>query len=354
VRNLRVLVTAAGSPGAPAILKSLMRNSERSIKIFGVDMNPNAVGFAMVDGSCVVPPGRAKEFVPEMLKIVKNEGIDVILPLATYELQSLAESIDLFEHLGTKVMVSDADRLAIVNNKGEITRQLSEFGLPAPSSFMVETISDFIEAVRALGYPRRPVCFKPQLGKGSIGFRVLNEDVDKFDLLFNHKPENVITTLEEILPILETRRSIPKLIVSEYLPGKEYSVDVLCKKGQCYFIIPRSRDQIKLGISFTGTVVKEDQLIEQSETIVQKMNLSYNINLQFKYDDEGTPKLIEINPRMSGTIFLCVAAGVNLPYLGVKLALNEDIPRLEPKWGTKLSRYWDGVFYDKDGHTFTL
>jgi carbamoyl-phosphate synthase large subunit len=140
----------------------------------------------------------------------------------------------------------------------------------------------------------------------------------------------------------------------EYLPGKEYSVDILCQNGKCYSVIPRSREQVKLGISFIGTVEKNEELIELSRKIIHETGLSYNINLQFKCDENGAPKLIEINPRLSGTVFLCVAAGVNLPYLGVKLALGEEIPRLEPRWVTRLIRYWDGIFYDNHGHAFTL
>ena len=56
--------------------------------------------------------------------------------------------------------------------------------------------------------------------------------------------------------------------------------------------------------------------------------------------------IIEINPRVQGTIVAGLGAGVNLPLLAVKQELNLPISEeeLQVKWGTKFSRYWNEVF----------
>ena len=56
------------------------------------------------------------------------------------------------------------------------------------------------------------------------------------------------------------------------------------------------------------------------------------------------PKIIEINPRMGGSIPLAGAAGINLPYFGVKQALNEKLPRRKIIYGTQMIRYWKEFF----------
>ena len=56
---------------------------------------------------------------------------------------------------------------------------------------------------------------------------------------------------------------------------------------------------------------------------------------------------------MQGTIVLCTAAGANLVYLALKLALKEDIAIPEVRWNTKMVRFWDEIYYE-DGHAFTL
>lgn len=47
--NITVLITGAGAPGAPGIIKSLRMVTERDIRIIGVDMASESSGFAMVD-----------------------------------------------------------------------------------------------------------------------------------------------------------------------------------------------------------------------------------------------------------------------------------------------------------------
>ena len=57
--------------------------------------------------------------------------------------------------------------------------------------------------------------------------------------------------------------------------------------------------------------------------------------------------ILEINPRVQGTISAALGAGVNLPELAIKQELGLTISPLESniQWGTKFSRYWKEVFY---------
>jgi carbamoyl-phosphate synthase large subunit len=352
--KINVIVTACGAPGAPGIIKSLRMNGEREIRIIGTDMNPDAVGFYMVDKSYVVPPGNSPEFIPKMLEIAKKEEVDVILPLATYELMSFSLNKRKFEDIGTKVMVSDPEPLEIANNKGKLYDFLRGKNIIVPSSKIVENLDQLEKSVQDLGYPGIPVCIKPQLGKGGRGFRILKADVDKLDLFLNHKPDNTITTLEEIRSVFDEADSFPKMVVMEYLPGKEYSVDILARKGKAIITVPRSRDAIKLGISFIGTIENNLEVAKMASKIVKEIGLDYNINLQLKYSSEDIPKIIEINPRVSGTIVLCTGAGVNMPYIGVKMALGDNIAEIRPIYDTKMIRYWEEIFIKPSGTPYQI
>jgi carbamoyl-phosphate synthase large subunit len=60
-------------------------------------------------------------------------------------------------------------------------------------------------------------------------------------------------------------------------------------------------------------------------------------------DENGTPKLLESNPRVQGTMVLSTFAGANIIYAAVKHAMNEEVPAFRIKWGTKILRYWGGM-----------
>jgi carbamoyl-phosphate synthase large subunit len=109
-----------------------------------------------------------------------------------------------------------------------------------------------------------------------------------------------------------------------------------------------------MGISVVGTTVNHPKIIKYSQKIIESLKLHGNIGFQFKKDKNGLPKILESNPRLQGTTCLCTASGANLVYLGIKLALGEKIIKPKIKWGTKMIRYWQELYYDKSGHAFTL
>jgi carbamoyl-phosphate synthase large subunit len=348
--EVTVLMTGAGAPGASGIVRSLRAWEDREVRIVGVDANSDAYGFALVDESYTVPHGDDDGYIPRMAEIARGEDVDVVLPLTTAELGPLAAERDAFD---ATVMVSEQDALDVANDKAALYDFLTEEEFDAaPEFYHVQTRTDFLHAVETLGYPEQPVCFKPPVASGMRGFRVLDARGDGLDRLLGEKPDAAVTTLEEVLPVLASADSFPELAVMEYLPGQEYSVDVVATGDDVVTAIPRSRSRTRAGITFEGTVEHKSKLIEAASEIARALGLEYNVNLQFKYDGEGAPKLIEINPRVAGTIVMCVGAGANLPAMGVSQALGETPEEPEIDWGTEMVRYWQELFRSPEGETF--
>lgn len=350
--DVTVLMTGAGAPGAAGIIKSLRATDHRDVNIVGVDMDPDAYGFALVDEQFRVPAGTDPEYIDRLVEIVSECGVDVVLPLTTDELQPLAEQRD---RIPAEVMVSPAAKLEIANDKAALYKYLDEYGFKsAPAFHRASDEEAFLQAVESLGYPEKPVCFKPTVGSGMRGFRILDESADRVTRLLEEKPNAALTTLKEVRPVLAAADPFPELVVMEYLPGAEYSVDALALQDDMGPVVPRTRARTRAGITFQGVVEENDELIEEASEICRALGLEYNVNLQFRYDDEGTPKLIEINPRVAGTIIMCVGAGANMPYLGLKHALDEPIPAVDIAWGTAMTRFWDEVFRSPAGEAYQV
>jgi carbamoyl-phosphate synthase large subunit len=174
-------------------------------------------------------------------------------------------------------------------------------------------------------------------------------------MLFSAKAEEAqySMTLEKAMALLgET--PFPPLLLTEYLPGMEYSVDVLIREKTLLAAVCRERTRVRFGLTYFGKVVDRPDLCDLAGRIALAVGLTYNANLQFKCDAENRPMILEINPRTSGTIALCRAAGVNLPYLGLKLALGEEV-RIPPvSFGTRNYRYWTHVFLGPSGKPLNI
>ncbi|TAH69108.1 MAG: ATP-grasp domain-containing protein [Anaerolineaceae bacterium] len=345
MESITVLITGAGAPGAPGVIKSLRDNGERSIRVVGVDASKEAVGFKLVDAGCQIPKADAPDFTSSLLKIAGEEKVDVILPLVTMELETLSLNKDKFQNEGIIVSVSDIYPLKIANNKGKLLAYMKDKGLSVSLFSIVNSKIEFMKSAYELGYPDKPICFKPLNSNGSRGFRIIDPKINRHKLLFDTKPTLTYITFDEVMSIFEESEIFIPLILMEYLPGNEYSVDLLVDHGRPLYTIPRRRDAMSAGITTKGVIIKEDDVINYCNEIVQNLKLHGNIGIQVKRDMNNIPLILEINPRIQGSIVHCTGAGVNLPYYAVKLALKEEVPKVCVKWNCKMLRYWKEVFY---------
>ena len=64
--------------------------------------------------------------------------------------------------------------------------------------------------------------------------------------------------------------------------------------------------------------------------------------------EDGTYKILEINPRVQGTIVAGLGAGVNLPLIAISQTMGWEIKpnEMEIKWETSFIRYYNEVFFD--------
>jgi carbamoyl-phosphate synthase large subunit len=342
--NINILMTGAGAPGAAGILKCLFQNT--NIHVVAADANFNAVGKHLVDDFVTIPFAQQENFIEVLLSVCREKSIHVLLPLVTRELIPLALHVKEFKAAGTKLLVSSPESLEIANNKSRLYQFLEWRGIKLPAYRVVETIDQFETAVKELGYPEKEICFKPSVSNGSRGFRIISNKIHKLDLLLNHKPDSSYISLEEAIQILSSGK-FPELLVSEFLPGDEYSVDCLVNQGETIMAVSRLRKRMINGISVEGEFIKNDSIVSYCKKIISELKLHGNIGLQVKQSAAGTFLLLEINPRVQGTISAALGAGVNLPLLAVKQELGLTITpeELEVTWGTKFSRYWTEVFY---------
>ena len=360
-----VLVTGAGSPGAPGVMRSLRVASSAGaagatrVRIIGMDMKDSPVARQLADAFYVVPAATDSGFIVRLVDICQQERVDVVLPMVSAELMVLAKNRDVLERSGYRVSVSPPDALALAINKARLYRFLSREGVGVPEFRVVNTADDLLSAIHNLGYPSAPVCFKPIIGDGSRGFHVLDSHRKSAAHLFTEKPNSAYLSYSELTMALRGVRAIPSLLVMEYLPGEEYSVDLLANHGQILISIPRLREATVGGITTQGMVPEKasvSDVVECATSVTQRLGLHGNIGVQVRRDGMGRVKVIEVNPRLQGTVVHCTGAGVNLPYLAVKLALGMPIldDELRVRWGTRLTRYWTEVFSDADGHPYVL
>ncbi len=350
MKDLTILLTASGSPSMPGLIKCFKNNGERNIRIVGTDMKGDPSINLMVDVFYKVSPAFYGEYIDLILKICKTEKVDIIIPGMSQELSVMLLNKDKFEDIGTKVSISESETLLIANNKLKLYKFMAEHSLTVPEFYPLKHVSELEEICISLGYPQKPVCIKITEGSGSRGVRIIDANKSRYDLFVNDKPNSFYTTLKEMTEILSEKSELPEMIVMEYLPGIEYTVDLLADKGNVLYIAGKRNNVSLMSIAQESTLIKDPIAYKLCCEIVELMNLDGNIGFDFLYDADSVPVLMDINPRITATISLCAAGGLNLPYLRVKQLLGEELPEVEINYGIKMKRRYLEMFTDKDGN----
>lgn len=337
-------MTGAGAPGAAGIIKCLLQ--DQAIRLSVADADENAVGRYLHPSFFRIPKAGSADFSTEVLALCQKERIEMVMPLVTRELFPFSEQKHRFAQAGISLLVSSHRSIQIANDKAACYQFLQDKGIAVPRFFVARTTEEFIHAAFELGHPHEAFCFKPCIANGSRGFRIVSDSINESDLLFHHKPYLTHITYTHALNILLSQ-PFPPLVVTEYLPGEEYSVDCLANNGKAVLVVPRLRGKTVNGISVQGRFVNDPDLIAYSAAIIEAIGLHGNIGIQLRRAKNGQPLLLEINPRVQGTIVAGIGAGVNLPLLAVKQELGWPIQpeEMQVKWGTVFSRYWTEVFY---------
>ncbi len=338
-------MTGGGAPGGAGIIRCLQ--AEKRFRLHVGDANATATGRFLNDIFVQLPKASEPHFIDFVLDYCLKNSINVVFPLVTMELFKFSEAINVFEKNNIKVIVSEKISLDIANNKSRLYEHLTRHHILTPPYKVVSAgnFDQFLQACQDLGFPEKPIAVKPSVSNGSRGVRIVDNSVDKFDLLFNHKPSSLYTDFDELAKILRGS-NFPELLISEVLTGEEFTVDTIVNaNGKADIILPRLRKKMLGGISTEGQFVDNQEIIDYCQQIINSLKLIGPIGIQVKRATDGRFKILEINPRIQGTSVAAMGLDINLPVWAVRQALGETVEIPTIKWGKSFARYWNEVYF---------
>ena len=340
---LTILLTGAGAPGVTGTVHALRHNpSGEAVHLIGTDMRPDAVGRSLVDEYSIVPSPEDPGYEATVQDICQRCAVDLVLPQTTREVERLAELKQPFAELGVGVIAGDPQAVRRGNDKSATLAAFASADLPTPDWAIARSREEVDTLVRDLGYPGSEVVVKLPRGNGMRGFRILSADAGGYHAFATSKPGDARVTLEEFGAVLDEADDI-ELIVTEFLPGPEYSVD--CYLGPSGEVaVVRERIAVRSGIAFDTMVVDRPDIAEMALRGARSLGLDGVFGFQFKDRADGTPLLLECNPRVQGTMIASVLAGANVIWMAVNDALDRPamaVPNI--RFGSRFQRYWGGV-----------
>jgi len=257
-----------------------------NVKVYGACSVQRHGKYIFTNYDCTLPYCYDSQFISSINRYIDENNIDLIFTTHDTIAVFFAEHAN---ELHAKVVQKDIETVRVCRSKIK-THQLFEDCTFAPKRFL--SVKDVVV----------PAFVKPDVGEGSHGAFIC---------------EN-ISQLTEI--------DIEKYLITEYLPGSEYTVDCFTdKNGRLAYISPRSRDRIFGGIAAAGrTIELSGEIKEIAECINARLKFLGLWYFQLRADSEGILKLMEVSVRCAGTMCMTRAKGVNLPLLTVYAALGYE------------------------------
>ena len=249
-----------------------------------------------------IPFFNENHFIEEINVAIERNNIDYIYPARDDVQLFLMQNRD---KIHCKIVSSPLETVEICRSKLKTYHNL------ITQDFIPKLYSNINEIVSY------PVFFKPSVGEGSNGVRKVNSREELSDKDFNN--QNVIC---------------------EYLPSMEYTIDCFTdKNGFLKIIKMRDRSRIKAGISVHSKIMETDKQIEY---IANALNGKFDFVgawfFQVKKDACGNYKLMEVSPRIPGTMGLSRNCGINFPLLTLYTFESIDVDIIDNNYEIELDR----------------
>ena len=256
-------------------------------------------------------------FIEYLNKIIEQNRIDFIYPAYDDVCLFLTQKQD---KINAKVVTSPLETVEICRSKNKTYEFLKNEDYIPKYYLCKNEVKEY------------PIFVKPSVGQGSQGIFVVNSKEELERITKNNK----------------------EYTICEYLPGEEYTIDCFTdKNGKLRACYQRTRERVKSGISVRSTLLTVDDKVKQiAESINSKLVFNGAWFFQLKRDVNNNYKLLEIAPRIPGTMSVSRNIGINFPLLTIYNMIGLDIDLIENNYKvlvdrSLINRFKTDIEYDK-------
>jgi carbamoyl-phosphate synthase large subunit len=308
-KRKKLLFTGGGGAGTEALNRLLSKYYD----VHFADANIEAKPYSIVAGSWhTIPYATADNFIDELRLLCRTLAIDLLIPGVDEELLVISQ---FRNSIGCEVLLPPTEFIQTHLDKYSSNLFLKRHGLPLPKT-------ELIIAQHQVSFP----CIaKPRSGRGSRGVAVIRSETE----LRAH--------------VLLSRAAADEFILQELLAGQEYTVMVLAdKRGRLRAVVP-VKVGLKRGVTIRAETDHDEAVIAACVAIHAANPVPGVYNVQLMKSVDGVAKPFEINPRISTTTCLALAAGIDLISIfqeDEELAGDETKQLACFESGVKLRRSW--------------
>jgi len=325
--KIRILITDGASVNALGILRQLGILKKFEIYVVGYN-NAALCKFSKYCKEFFLiphPKSKSSEFISQIISICQKEKIDFLLPVGFYAHQVIIENIELVSH-ATKLCLPSKESFITATSKIETSLLAEKKGVLIPKTKSIANLNE----LDTLADLRFPVVIK---SRNEIGGRMVEYANTKTDLISKFK------FLVESFKLLPSNYPI----IQEYIKGEGVGYFAFYKNGKVVrsFMHKRIREfPVSGGRSVCARSFYDEKLEKNGKLVLDALNWNGCAMVEFKRTSSNDYYLLEVNPKLWGSIELAICSGVNFPLFMINDALNIPEVKVENSYRKNLSFQW--------------
>lgn len=315
-------LNATDNPGPGiSVIRSLRHHPEFSGRIVGLaydNLEPGIYAKELVDDVFLVPyPSQGTDALDERLRYIHGKvGLDAIIPTLDSELPGFIEIEDGLNEIGIGTYLPTRDQLDL-RSKLRLAALGEDAGIPVPHTKVLSDVADIYSLHKQMAFPI--------VIKGQFYGATITRSVDE-----------AIAAYHGVMA-----KWGPPVIAQAYLQGDEYDIVATGdgRGGLVGAVAMRKTSLTDKGKGWAGITVSDPKLLELTRSFVAATHWRGPCEVELLKDGRDEYHLLEVNPRFPAWVYLSAAAGLNLPYAVLQLALGRKVaPMTEYRAGTMFVR----------------
>ncbi|UTV39264.1 ATP-grasp domain-containing protein (plasmid) [Ensifer adhaerens] len=295
---MRIMIEASGSLVSGYLIKAIQEAGHTAV---ASDIDVANHGTVLADDFIKMPRVSAPDLWQQTEELLSAHGVDIVVPSLDETLVGWAERREHFSALGIHIILSDAETVAIFQDKWRTYEFFRRAGIPTPATSLTQD----------------HWVVKPRLGRGGKGIYMGDVPQDMTDM-----------------------------ISQEFIKGTEYTCDCFFdRNNEPVYIVPRKRDSVVDGKSLKGITVRHERIDAHIRRIGSQIPLRGPVNFQCIETAEGELFFIECNPRIAGGMALGFAASENwIALIASNIVRGEDVTPKPVRYDLRMVRYYAECF----------
>lgn len=322
-RSTCILVTDGETRAALATVRALGA-AGHAIHVVAAGARSLAGGsrFSVSEHSIGDPATDPCRWSENLERVARELGADLLLPVTEISLGAIyAHQVDT----RWPVVCPEHEAYAAATDKHALLQRAAALDIAVPRTLLFEDP----EALVVLPDPfRYPVVLKARRSRFLVDGR------------WRSGGAHVVGSASELAAARAAPGLRGGLLLQEFVPGHGEGVFLLASEGRTLvrFAHRRLREKPPTGgVSvLSESIAPEPDLLAQSERLLAELDWTGVAMVEFRRRPDGRPVLMEINPRLWGSLQLAIHSGVDFPSLMIALFRGEPIPPVRARIGVRM------------------